>query len=258
MNDNFLKVAKQAALEAGKVISSYFGKNNKIQVKNNDASNLVTEVDLKSEKAIIGIISQYFPTHNIITEESRNIDQGSEYSWAVDPLDGTISFVHGLPHFSVTIGLMKNNQPILGVIYNVLSQELYSAQVGKGAYLNGKKIRVSQINKLEQAVLQLGMGSIKRRADKLDRYVNPLITKIGYPYAFGSASTAYTFVAKGALEATIDGGWIWDFVAGTVITQEAGGKVTDFTGNEPEWSKERLEVIASNGLIHDQILEVLK
>lgn len=259
MTDNtFLKVAKQAAVEAGLLIYKYFGRRNKVQNKNNDASNLVTEVDLKSEKLIVSLINKHFPNHNIITEEADNKNRNSEYTWAIDPLDGTISFVHGMPHFSVAVGLMRNNQPIVGAIYNVINKDLYYGQVGKGAYLNGKKIRVSKIKKLEEAAVVLGFGTMKRRLEKFERYAKHIINKVGFPYAIGSAATGHVFLSKGLIEATFDIGWIWDFVAGTVIIRESGGRVTDLEGKEPDWTKERFDILTSNGLLHDQILEVLK
>lgn len=258
MEDKFLKIAKEAAKEAGLLIRKKVAKKVQVQYKNNDVSNIVTEVDLMAEKYIIDKLKKYFPDHNLVSEEAGRVSHGSEYTWVLDPLDGTISFAHNMPHFSVSLGLMKENQPVLGVIYNVMSNKLYWAQVDQGAYVNGKRIRVSKIDALEAAVAILGFGSIKRRAEKIDSYFKPLITKVGHPYSLGSAATSYTFVANGFADVTLDGGWVWDFAAGCVIVREAGGKVTDLSGNEPDWTKERFNVVASNGLIHKQILEALK
>lgn len=258
MNDNFLKVAKQAALEAGKVISSYAGKAHQKNIKHGDSSDFVTEADLASEKIITKIIQQNFPKHNIVGEEDGKVDNGSEYTWVIDPIDGTFSFEIGYPSYGISIGLLKNNEPIVGVIYQVATSDLYSAENGKGAYLNDQKINVSTREKVEEAAVVLDMGHMQKRSVKFDLYIKPLLFKIGYPYSIGSAVGCLSLIAKGVFDGVINQAWVWDFVAGTVIVREAGGKVTDFAGQEPDWSKERLNIVASNGLIHDQILEVLK
>lgn len=258
MEDSFLKIAKQAAKESGFLIRERVDKKNKVSIKNNDVSNLVTEVDLLSEKNIIKTIKKHFPDHNIISEEAGRENNGSEYTWVIDPLDGTVSFAHNMPHFSVAIGLMKANQPIMGVIYNVMTDKLYWAEEGKGAFVDGKPIKVSKIGALEEAAAILGLGSRKRRQERVEKYFNPLIGKVGHPYSLGSGATSYTLVANGFADMTVDGGWIWDFVAGTVIVREAGGRVTDLEGLEPDWTKERFNLIASNSLLHEAALEVLK
>ncbi|MBI2196027.1 inositol monophosphatase [Candidatus Daviesbacteria bacterium] len=256
--DNFLKVAKQAAIEAGKIIQKYSGRSLSLSLKNEDKSDFATYADLESEEKIVEILSKNFPTHNIIAEEKNKINKGSEYTWVVDPLDGTISYAHGLPFFAVSIGLLKSNKPILGVINDVYSQDLYFAQEGLGAYLNGKTIRVSREKNLDGAVIDLDFGHKARRKQKIESYVNLLALKAGYPYSFGPAAGILALVGTGALDGYVAQGWQWDFAAGAVIVREAGGKVSDFAGNEPDWTKERLNIVASNGLIHEQILEALK
>lgn len=258
MNNDFLKIAKQAAKQSGLLIRKRAENKGKVNVKNNDASNLVTEVDLLSEKNIINLIKKHFPKHNIISEEAGRENRGSEYTWVIDPLDGTISFAHHMPHFSVAVGLLKDNQPIVGAIYNVMTNKLYWAEVGHGAFVDGERVKVSKEALLAEAAVLLGFGSIKRRSERVEKYFQPLIGKVGHPYSLGSGATSYTLVANGFADATVDGGWIWDFVAGAIIVTEAGGKVTDLEGKEPDWTKERLFLIASNGLLHEAVLETLK
>ena len=255
---DFLTVAKKAALEAGKIIQKYSANFGEKSFKGGDISNFATKADLESEKTTVKIITSNFPKHNIIAEENASVNKGSEYTWVIDPLDGTFSFAHGIPYFSVSIGLILNNKPILGVINHVSAKNLYYAQNGKGAFLNGKLISVSKINILAESACGLDFGHKKTRADNLKNYINPLINKIGYPYCVGSSVSTQALVAQGILDGYINAAWIWDFAAAAVILTEAGGKVTDFEGNEPDWSKERLNIVASNGLIHDQILEALK
>lgn len=258
MEKKFLEVAKEAALQAGEIISKYFGKEHQYKFKNKDQSDFATQADLESEQKIIQILTKNFPETNIIAEESGKGQKGSEYTWVIDPLDGTISFTKGMYYFAVSIGLLKESRPILGVIYHVLANELYFAQKGKGTYLNGKPIHITQQNDLSAAAIAMDSGHKKRRPPKINLYVLPLLREAGYIYSLGSAVMCMGLVGKGVLDGMIAQAFIWDLTAGTVIIREAGGKVTDFEGKEPDWSQERLNIVASNGLIHDQILEALK
>lgn len=258
MEDKLLKVAKQAALEAGKTIQKYSGKDEHKNVKHEDPTDYATEADLEAEKIIVKILTSSFPEHNLIGEEEAKIDKKSKFTWVVDPMDGSISFGSGIPYFSVSIGLLEEGQPILGVVYNVSFKQLYWAQKGSGVFLNGNAIQASKKKGLTESVGVLDFGHNVKRQQKLDLYVNKLITRIGYIYSFGSAVASLGMVAEGVLDLYVNHAYPWDFVAGAVIVREAGGRVTDFEGNEPDWSSERLNIVASNGLIHDQILEVLK
>lgn len=258
MDDQFLKVAKQAALEAGEIIESYLGKNLKENVKGGDKSDFSTIADLEAEKVITRILTKAFPDHNIIGEERTRINKNSNYTWAIDPLDGTISYVAGVPSFTVSIGLLKMNKPILGVIYHISDKNLYWAQKGKGAFLNNKRISVNSKDKLQNSVISLDFGHKNQRQEKFKTYISHLMTQVGYIYSLGSGALALAYTANGVLEAHIQIGGVWDSLAGTTIIREAGGEVTDLEGQEPQWSKEQVSVVASNGLIHDQILEELK
>ncbi len=258
MEDNFLKVAKQAAIEAEKIIKKYSGVSQKKTFKHGDVSNFATRADIEAEEKIVSILAENFPDHNIIAEEENNIDKGSEYTWFIDPLDGTISYAAGLPFFAVSIGLLKNNEPLLGVILDVSSGDLYFAEKGKRAFMNEKPIEVSKREDLESSLVDLDYGHRIRRLQKLEAYINRLVLKIGYPYSFGPAAGIFGLVGKGFLDGYIVQAWRWDLLAGVVIVTEAGGRVSDLEGNDLDWTKERLDIVASNGLIHEQILEALK
>ncbi len=160
--DKFLEIAKEAATEAGKIIRRSFGQEHKLIIKE-DVADFATQVDLESEKKIVEILIKAFPDHNIVSEEKVKIDNKSKYTWAIDPIDGTVSYNTGMPFFSVSIGLLEDNQPIVGVILHVIEKGLYWAGRGKGAYLNGKKISVSKTTKLEQAVVGLGLGGVTKQ-----------------------------------------------------------------------------------------------
>ncbi|MDO8573754.1 MAG: inositol monophosphatase family protein [Candidatus Daviesbacteria bacterium] len=257
MEDKFLKVAKQAAVEAGKVIMSFYGQDHKLMIKT-DHTDFATQADLAAEKTIVGIITKNFPSHNIIAEEKVRINNRSTFTWAIDPVDGTISFASKMPFFAVSIGLLENNQPVLGVIYHVTQNDLYWAEIGKGAYLNGRKIAVSKTNKLKNSVIGLGIGGMSRRKDKLKNYFYPLLEKVRYIYMLGGGAVSLAFVARGFLDALPNTAWIWDQAAGGIIITEAGGKVSDRSGNPVDWSADKAECIASNGLVHNEVLEALK
>lgn len=185
MEDKFLKVAKEAALEAGKIVKKYYLSELTLQSKGHYA-NFATRADLESEQKIIQILTKNFPDHNIIAEESGKVNKGSEYTWAIDPIDGTIPFVDGIPVFGVSIGIFKNNQPIIGVINMVATDELYWAMEGKGAFLNGEKIMVRREKDLKQSTIGLDFGHTER-VMKLDIFFRPIVEKVRYVYLFGSA-----------------------------------------------------------------------
>lgn len=257
MEDKFLKVAKEAAVEAQKVILKY-SNTNKINIKNDSPSDLVTKADVEAEKKIIKTIKASFPNHNIIAEESGSNSQGSDYTWFIDPIDGTTSFIAQIPSFSIAICLMHKNQPILGVV-NIFGQnKLVWAQKNKGTYINGERVRVSKTNNLADALVGFDFGKTKFRQVKLDNYFLPLIHKIRSAYSFGAATISAVYVGMGMLDAFASQAYVWDLVSTAVIIEEAGGRVTSLKGEAIDWSKERADMVASNGIIHDQILEALK
>ncbi len=257
-DDQFLKVAKEAALEAGKIIEGYFGKNLKKRIKKNDESNFATTADLEAEKLILGIIKDNFFDHNFIAEESGVKNNNSDYTWVIDPLDGTTAFTVGWPTFSVSIGLLKNNKPFLGVIYQVMTKDLYWAQQGKGAFLNGKKINVSTTEQLKDAAIGVDFAHRSSRAAKVKKYVIPLSEKVAYPFSMCSDALVFAMVGGGKLDGFANEDNIWDCIAGVLIIIEAGGKVTDTKGGAIDWTKKRMEIVVSNGLIHEQILSALR
>lgn len=253
----FLEVAKKAAIEAGELIQTFLGKKHKFKIKNG-SSDFATEADLEAEQLIIDILTKHFPDHNIIGEEGGQNNKGSDYTWVIDPLDGTTAFSTGMPIYSVAIGLLYKNKPIVGVVNHLSLNDLYWAQGGKGAFLNGDKIRVSEVSDLEHAVMNFDSGHVGTREEKFEKFLFPLMGKIRYVYSLGGGVMATVLVAKGTLDGAPNTAYIWDFAAAAIILKEAGGKITDLEGREPDWSKNRLDVVASNGLIHDQILEALK
>ena len=252
----FKEVAVFSAKSAGDLLLENFGKKQKINYKSD--VDLLTEIDKKSEKLIIDIITKNFPGHNILSEESKPTDKKSSYKWIIDPLDGTTNYAHNFPFFCVAIALEIDGEIRLGVVYNPILNELFFAEKGKGAYLNNKKIKVSEIKKITNSLLATGFPyDIKEsKNNNIKNFINFSLCAQAVRRP-GSASLDQCYVAMGRL----DGFWElklnpWDMAAGSLIVKEAGGKVTDFSGKN--FSIYKREIVASNGIIHSDMIDILK
>ena len=245
------------AREAGEVLSSGFGKNFSIEYKTNLA-NLVTEFDKKSEKTIIDFIKKEFPTHSVLAEESGMHDSSSEYLWVIDPLDGTTNFAHGLPIFSVSIGVQKNGEMIYGVVYDVMRDAMYSAEKGSGAFCNGRKLSVSSNDDLHKSVLVTGFPyNVHENPDFAFERFNAFLRVARAVRRLGSAAIDMCYVAEGVF----DGFWevslnAWDMAAGKLLIEEAGGIVTDFQGKPMNIFDK--QILASNGKVHSAMIDTLR
>ena len=247
----------QISKEAGALIRNAFGKTHSIEFKTNEL-NLVTETDKASEKLITDFIKKKYPSHGILAEESGETNNSSEYLWVVDPLDGTTNFAHGLPIFSVSIGLQKNGETIAGVVYDVMQDIIYSAEKGSGATANSVKIKVSENNNLQHSLLVTGFPyNIKENPDKALERFTTLSKKSRGIRRLGSAAIDFCYVATGVF----DGFWEvhlnpWDICAGNLIVEEAGGIVTDFDGKPIDIFTKR--ILCTNRKIHQKMIEVMK
>jgi myo-inositol-1(or 4)-monophosphatase len=253
---NMLAVGSDAARKAGALLREQVGGVRQIDYKGE--INLVTEMDRRSEQIIVETISRAFPDHAVMAEEETNIRNGSAYTWIVDPLDGTTNYAHGYPNFAVSIGLEHDGVIIIGVVYDPLRNELFTAVRGKGAFLNGKQIRVSAHDRLIRSLLATGFpyDRATHPENNLD-YFAALLMASQEIRRSGSASLDLCSVAAGRL----DGYWElklhpWDVAGGSLIVREAGGMVSDFTGSG--FSIHDKEILASNGLIHRQALDILR
>mgnify|MGYP006277860373 CR=1 FL=1 len=220
---------------------------------------LVTAADREAENAVISAIRTTYPDQNILAEESGG--DGSESSgmrWVIDPLDGTTNFAHSFPVFCTSIGLQKDAVTLMGVVYNPFYDEMFFAEQGKGAFLNNRKISVSRNDTLSKSLVTTGFAYDRReRADELLVHYKNFMMRCHGVRRVGAAALDLCSVACGR----VDGYWEanlkpWDTAAGWLIVEEAGGKVTDYSGNV--FNIEKKEVLASNGLIHKQMSEVIK
>jgi myo-inositol-1(or 4)-monophosphatase len=246
----------QAAEKAGTIMRNAINTSFKISNKEG-LNNLVTEVDHASEKAIFEIIQQHYPDHFILSEESGEVITDSSYKWIIDPIDGTINFAHGIPLCCVSIGVEYEGKMILGVVYNPFLNELFFAEKGKGATLNGNPISVSAKTAVEHACLVTGFPY-----SYLDEPNGPLVIfdkliRKGIPLRrLGSAAIDLCWVAMGRFDGFYEHKLnAWDSAAGFLMVEEAGGKVTDFA-NQP-YSPYQPQIVATNGKIHADLLDYI-
>lgn len=240
------------AREAGALLMSYFDRHIKIEYKGD--VDLVTAADRASEKLIVERLQARWPQHGIVGEEGTRSDTGAEYRWFVDPLDGTTNFAHGYPVFCISIALArKDDQLEAGVLFDPTRDELFAAEHGQGASLNGKPLHVSKTARLADSILGTGFPSHKRHQNPNIHFYQQLTLRSHGVRRAGSAALDLANVAAGRF----DGFWEfnlnpWDTAAGVLMVQEAGGIVTRFDGSP--FRLDSHEVLASNGLIHDELL----
>jgi myo-inositol-1(or 4)-monophosphatase len=248
----FRKVARAAAQAAGEILRANWRLPKAIGYKG--AIDLVTSADRDSERKIIEVIRHSFPDHSILAEEESDIQSAqSEYRWIVDPLDGTTNFAHGYAQFCVSIALEQSGRVIFGLVYDPLRDECFEAALGQGATLNGAALRVSTVSELDKALLATGFPYDRRDfADFYLGYFKEFMIRCQGIRRAGSAALDLCYVACGRF----DGFWElklkpWDIAAGALIVAEAGGTLSDFSG-EP-FSINGRETLASNGLIHEEM-----
>ncbi len=247
--------AVKAALAAGQLQRSRFASDLSIDLKG--AKNLVTEIDLASEKLIVETIQAEFPDHSILAEEGDYPVGDGLHTWVIDPLDGTTNYAHGYPWFCVSIALMVGGELQVGVIYNPMTDDLFTAIAGQGAFHNGARIAVSGRQPLGSSLLATGFpyDCATDPENNFDHFVCFQKAARGIRRC-GAAALDLAWLAAGRL----DGFWEvklkpWDVAAGTLLVQEAGGRVTAFDGAEYEITNHR--ILASNGLIHDEMSALL-
>jgi len=256
--------ASEIARAAGAVLMEKFEQPHQERVKKN-VTDIVTEADLASEAVVIPRLAQSFPDHHIVSEEGGGAGIGkpveeAEYFWYIDPLDGTSNYASNIPFFTVSIGLADNNMnPLVGVVFDPFSDELYSAALGHGATRNDKPIRVSDQRALAQSMLCSGFpyNSFKNPDNNIREWKAFTVQSRGLR-RFGSIALELSYVASGRLE----GLWeqsvnAWDVMAGIIIVREAGGRVTDYSNQVSKTVHDGKQVLASNGHIHQQMVDVL-
>jgi len=254
-----LNFAIQTARAAGHLLTERFGR--ALSISNKSELDLVTEADLASERLIIERIKTFYPRHSILAEESgasapAEEDAQSEWRWIVDPLDGTTNYAHGYPCFCVSMGLAHKGRLELGVIYDPVRDELFTAERGQGAALNGRRIQVSQTRTLNRALLCTGFPYDVRERSEFARHFTNFIMNAQAVRRDGSAALDLAYVACGRF----DGFWEeglhpWDVAGAVLMIEEAGGRVSHYDGTA--FDIYSAPILASNGLVHEQMMQVL-
>ena len=254
-----INVLVKTTRKAAKILIRDYGEVEKLQVSLKGPGDFVTMSDKKVEKILIDELQKARPDYSILSEETGYIKKDEEYKWIIDPIDGTANFLHGIPHFAISVGLEHNKEIICGIIYDPIKDEMFVAEKGNGAYLNNQRMRVSSRSKLKDCIIFTGgpRREAKERNLSLNEY-NNFSSKVLIPIRkFGSAALDMAYVAAGRC----DGFWqrdlnYWDIAAGIILVKEAGGFVTDFNGENGYIQNKT--IIANNSKISGEMVDVLK
>jgi myo-inositol-1(or 4)-monophosphatase len=246
----FLETAEAIAREAGALLMDYFGR---VSFELKGDFDLVTAADRASEKLVIERLTQHFPEHSILAEEGGGHESPQEYRWYVDPLDGTTNFAHGYPVFNVTLALERAGEMIAGVVFDPTRGEMFRAEKGAGAYLNGERIQVSKAARLADSLVSTGFPSQNRHSNANIHFYHQMAMSTHGVRRGGSAAIDLAYVACGRLEAFWEFGLKpWDLAAGVLLVDEAGGQHTTMYGERHRIGAATL--LADNGLIHEEAL----
>jgi myo-inositol-1(or 4)-monophosphatase len=251
-----LDTAIEAARAAGRIIVEKYRQ--PIEVHAKGLRDLVTEVDIAAQQAIVDLIAARFPSHAVLAEEDLGtLDDQREYTWIVDPLDGTTNYAFRLPIFSVSVGLAHRGEPLLGVVYDPLRDHLFCAQAGQGAFLNGTRLGVAKREELLGTLVAFDWARDPRIREVVLRILNHVAPQVGTVRALGSAALGPCYVAAGWLDAYFHARLSpWDAAAGAVIAREAGGQATDFEGQP--WALASPRFLAASGALHARMLALIR
>ena len=252
-----LNVMEKACKKASKLLIRDFGEIEKLQVSKKGPGDFATNSDKRTEKIIINELSFARPDYSFLAEESGSSGKNTEFRWIIDPIDGTTNFLHGVPYFAISIGLEKNKEIICGMIFNPITNEMFYAEKGKGAYLNNSRIRVSSRKNIDECVILTGgpILSYKNKEIFFKEY-ETVSKKVAATRKFGSSALDLAYLASGRC----DGVWernlnYWDIAAGVIIVKEAGGTVTDFKGGDKYIEDKNL--LATNSKIDKDLIALL-
>ena len=251
-----INVLEKICDKVSKVIIRDFGEVEKLQVSKKGPGDFVTKTDKKVEKIIIEELEKARPKYGFIAEESGERKNESEFNWVIDPIDGTSNFMHGIPHFAISIALEKNGEVISGIVCDPIKNETFYAEKGRGAYLNNRRIRVSSRKSLDEVIGLYGCPPmIKIDGNKFFDQIKKASSQIHKLRNYGSAALDFAYVAAGRADfAWYDHLNYWDYAAGKIILLEAGGTITDFAGKS--FVKQK-ETFISNSFIHDEVIKIL-
>jgi len=250
-----INIFEKAARKAGKILIRDFGEIENLQIQSKNVGDFVTSSDLKVEKSLLETLKYYFPNANYITEESGHI-KGNDETIVIDPIDGTSNFIHGIPNIGIVISKIVSDEITDGIIYNPILNEFYWASNGKGAWCNNKRIRVSKRHDLSSCLIGTGAPFGNRIYKDYYQELENISKLTAGVRRLGAASIDLAYVASGK----IDGFWekdlnLWDVSSGILLVNEAGGRLSEPNGNK--WTTKSRDILASNTIIHNQLIENL-
>ena len=250
-----INILNKICEKVSKIIIRDFGEIEKLQVSKKGPGDFVTKTDKKVEKIIIEELDKARPNYGFIAEETGEKKSVSEFNWVIDPIDGTSNFMHGVPHFAVSIGLEKNGEIISGIICDPIKNETFFAEKGRGSYVNNRRIRVSNRKNLDEMIGLYGCPPLINNNEEIFEQLKRGSKEIHKLRNFGSAALDFAYVAAGR----VDFAWYnhlkyWDFAAGKILLIEAGGTITDFKDKE---FKKQKDIFISNSNKHSEIIKIL-
>lgn len=252
-----LETAIKAAKKAGGYLQEAFEKTHSLSYRYKDKYSIVTEADVRSEEIILEELKKAFPDHAFFAEESGQDGVKSDFLWVIDPLDGTSNFSRKIPYFCISIGLIYKGNPVLGVIYQPIFDELFAAEKGNGAEYNSVKINTGKEKNLDKAIVVLSRGTRENTKEKFWNTLAKTDRAIKSVRVEGAVALDCAYAACGRFDAVISYGCtLYDYTAGCVIAREAGAQVTDFQGND--WVPKSDEVLVANPPLHAQLINLLK
>jgi myo-inositol-1(or 4)-monophosphatase len=254
-----LNVMIKAARKAARGLARDFGEVEKLQVSMKGPANFVTAADRKAEEVLREELLKARPEYSFLGEEGGKIEgRDKTHTWIVDPLDGTTNFLHGIPHFAISIGLERENTLVAGIIYNPINDELFVAERGKGAFLNDQRLRVAGRTKMPEAVVACGLPHHGRGGlDEFRKEFAVVQDQVAGLRRFGAAALDLAYIAAGRFDIYWERNLSpWDVAAGTLIVREAGGFVTDLDNGDEMFAKKN--ICAGNALLHAELLKLLK
>ncbi len=251
--EELLRTAIEASTAAGAIVAKRFRHVSSVRFKSR--ANPVTDLDIQAERTIVEVITKRFPGHNILSEEVHTVDRGSEYTWVIDPLDGTVNLTQSIPLVAVSVGLSQDGKPLLGVVFDPMRKELFTAVRGGGAFLNGKQIRASTKASLEDAVVGLDLGYDQSARHRALETILAILPRIQSYRIIGSAVLGLCYVACRRFDLYFHPAiYPWDIAAGSVIASEAGALATDLRGNPVAIDTET--IVVSNSELHSQFMDL--
>ncbi len=265
-NNPYLRIASKAAHNAGSMMLKQFERLDRVEVQEKSKNDYVSSADLESEQIIIDEICSYYPKHRIITEERGQLgkkqeDSDNQVTWIIDPLDGTTNFLHGIPHFAISIACIVNGKLEHGLIYDPVKNEEFSASRGNGAQLNNRKIRATNTSKLSGSLLATGIPFSGQRLERLSQFNNAMNDILAQQTCgirrLGSAALDLAYVAAGRYDGFWEQGLAsWDIAAGILIARESGAIVSDFNGAENSLTSG--DIVSAPPKVYRELLPIIK